>query len=316
MFQTQRARQLSPSFFLLSIALHAAGLLLLYLARFPAAPPRVRLFQSVLLAPRPERIAVAIPQPVPAPRRFIAPPPRAADPAPKLILPAPAPPPPPLPESRPLPKPVPISAPPLPPPISIGAFEEAKLLPPQTVRQPQPKSAGFVGVTGISSNPRPRSLLVTGGFGTAQPAVDAHAARTLAAASGFGDAQSAASPGPPPSAHVSSAGFGDVSAASTSRSARISAAIPDTVPAEILDKPRPAYTGEALRLNIEGEVLLEVVFEASGSLRVLRVIHGLGHGLDENAIAAARGIRFRPAQRGGSAVDSPAVVHITFQLAY
>jgi TonB family protein len=67
---------------------------------------------------------------------------------------------------------------------------------------------------------------------------------------------------------------------------------------------------------MEGEVLLEVLFAASGEARVLRTIRGLGHGLDENAIAAAREIQFRPAQRDGKATDSTAVVHIIFQLAF
>jgi TonB family protein len=87
-------------------------------------------------------------------------------------------------------------------------------------------------------------------------------------------------------------------------------------PVEILSKPRPAYTEEARRLQIEGEALVEVLFAASGEARVVRVMRGLGHGLDEAAVAAARGIRFRPAQREGGSVDSSAVVHIVFQLAY
>jgi hypothetical protein len=45
------------------------------------------------------------------------------------------------------------------------------------------------------------------------------------------------------------------------------------------------------------------------------VVRGLGHGLDENAVAAAQAIRFRPAARDGAAVDSTALVHIVFQLA-
>jgi TonB family protein len=113
---------------------------------------------------------------------------------------------------------------------------------------------------------------------------------------------------------VTTGHFGDAStAAATSRKAP-DAAISSA--AEILSKPRPAYTDEARRLRIEGEVLLEVLFAASGEVRVLRTIRGLGHGLDENAIAAARAIQFRPAQRGDAAVDSNAVVHIVFQLAY
>ena len=68
-------------------------------------------------------------------------------------------------------------------------------------------------------------------------------------------------------------------------------------------------------MGIEGEVLMEVAFEASGALRVQRIVRGLGHGLDENALAAALEIRFRPARRDGSPVDSTATVHIVFQLA-
>ena len=87
------------------------------------------------------------------------------------------------------------------------------------------------------------------------------------------------------------------------------------IAAQILEKPRPVYTEEARRLQIEGEVQLEVLFGASGEIHILRVIRGLGHGLDENAAHAARAIRFLPAKREGRAVDSTALVHIIFQLA-
>lgn len=91
---------------------------------------------------------------------------------------------------------------------------------------------------------------------------------------------------------------------------------PATTPVEITFKPNPIYTDEARNLKLEGEVLLEVSFSATGSLHVNRVVRGLGHGLDEAAIAAANKIRFKPALRSGQPVDSTAVVHVTFQLAY
>ncbi len=69
-------------------------------------------------------------------------------------------------------------------------------------------------------------------------------------------------------------------------------------------------------MSIEGEVLVEVVLEASGRVRIVRLVKGLGHGLDENAQASAREIRFRPALKQGVPADSTAVVHILFQLAY
>jgi hypothetical protein len=46
------------------------------------------------------------------------------------------------------------------------------------------------------------------------------------------------------------------------------------------------------------------------------VVRGLGHGLDEAAIAAANKMHFKPALRNGTPVDSTAIVHVVFQLAY
>jgi TonB family protein len=91
---------------------------------------------------------------------------------------------------------------------------------------------------------------------------------------------------------------------------------PATTPVEIIFKPQPVYTDEARSLKLEGEVLLEVMFGANGSLHVNRVVRGLGHGLDEAAVAAANKMRFKPAQRMGQPVDSTAIVHVLFQIAY
>jgi|SRR6516225_5417100 TonB family protein len=115
---------------------------------------------------------------------------------------------------------------------------------------------------------------------------------------------------------VRQAGFGDadVAAAQTVRP-KTAEATPHVVPAEILSKPTPAYTEEARRMRVEGEVLLEVVLEASGRVHVVRIVRGLGHGLDESAVRAAEQISFKPAMRDGQPSDSTAVLHIIFQLA-
>jgi TonB family protein len=91
---------------------------------------------------------------------------------------------------------------------------------------------------------------------------------------------------------------------------------PPTTPVEITYKPNPVYTDEARNLQMEGEVLLEVEFAANGQLHVNRVFRGLGHGLDEAAVAAANKMRFKPALRNGQPIDSTAIVHVVFQLAY
>lgn len=55
-----------------------------------------------------------------------------------------------------------------------------------------------------------------------------------------------------------------------------------TTPVDILEKPRPEYTAEGHSLKIEGDVVLEMVFLAGGSVQVNRVVSGLGHGLDRS----------------------------------
>ena len=90
---------------------------------------------------------------------------------------------------------------------------------------------------------------------------------------------------------------------------------PIQVPLEILSKPTPIYTDAARTLKIEGEVLLDVEFTAMGEIRVLKVVRGLGHGLDESATRAVQAMRFRPAQRNGEPVDIRMTVNIVFRLA-
>ncbi len=75
------------------------------------------------------------------------------------------------------------------------------------------------------------------------------------------------------------------------------------------------YTSEARQLKIQGDVVLRVTFTACGQVVVQGVVHGLGHGLDEEARRVAQQIRFRPATRNGQAVDMTTNITITFQLA-
>ena len=116
---------------------------------------------------------------------------------------------------------------------------------------------------------------------------------------------------------VQKSGFGDAQPVSLAqiRPKTADDSADKLVPAEVISKPTPAYTPEARNLRIEGEVVLEVVFEASGKLRIVRVVQGLGHGLDESAVNAAEQIRFKPAKRDGQPSDYTALVHIVFQLA-
>lgn len=84
---------------------------------------------------------------------------------------------------------------------------------------------------------------------------------------------------------------------------------------QVLSKPAVQYTAEARQLKVQGDVILRVTFTASGQVIINSVVHGLGHGLDEEARRVASQIRFRPATRNGQAVDLTTNITITFQLA-
>ena len=71
---------------------------------------------------------------------------------------------------------------------------------------------------------------------------------------------------------------------------------------------------DALRREIEGDVVLEVVVLADGAVGEIRVVRSLGHGLDAAAVAAMRQWRFHPAQRQGVAVDVVVEVAMEFRL--
>jgi TonB family protein len=85
-------------------------------------------------------------------------------------------------------------------------------------------------------------------------------------------------------------------------------------PVEITFKPKPDYTDEGRKQKVNGEVRLEVLFKSDGRVHVLRVLQGLGYGLDEQAVKAAEQIKFTPALHEGQPVDSTALVHIIFEL--
>lgn len=89
----------------------------------------------------------------------------------------------------------------------------------------------------------------------------------------------------------------------------------DSTTVQVIYHPKPEYTAEAKQLKIQGEVVLEVRFSADGQVHVIRVVQGLGHGLDQQAIRAAEQTRFKPATRDGKPVDITTYYRIDFQLA-
>ena len=65
-------------------------------------------------------------------------------------------------------------------------------------------------------------------------------------------------------------------------------------PPVLLHQVEPAYTPDAMKRRIEGDVELEAVIGVDGSVREVRISRGLDAGLDAEAIKAARGWLFKP----------------------
>jgi TonB family protein len=212
------------------------------------------------------------------------------------------------------------------PVVKTGAFNTtgSSATPTTNLRASQVQTGGFGDPNGIAAKNTsngPSNIAKVGSFdlpageGQGNGSGGAKGARGVVISAGFGNGEAASGGGGHGNGGVvRQTGF-DQAAAPTSVARQREVTQPNFTSAEVLSKPTPAYTAEARALKLEGEVLLEVVFSASGKIQVVRIVRGLGHGLDEAAIRAAEQIRFKPATRGGAPVDSTATLHIVFQLA-
>jgi len=199
---------------------------------------------------------------------------------------------------------------------------------PATVKAPVEKvqTGGFGEPNGLAGKGNPNkttninrlgSPALPGGDGYGNGTGGAKGIRGTVASTGFGNGVA----NPPVSGGgkrgtVQSGGFADASVADNTPKKKALASESPTTMVDILDKPRPQYTAEGRSLRLEGDVLLDLVFQADGTIQVNRVISGLGHGLDEAAVRAAQQMKFKPAKRDGQPVDFPARVRIEFRLAY
>jgi TonB family protein len=69
-------------------------------------------------------------------------------------------------------------------------------------------------------------------------------------------------------------------------------------------KPEPTYTEQARQNALAGSVILKLIFTADGSVTNIKVASGLPYGLEENAIEAAKKIKFIPAMKDGKLVST------------
>jgi protein TonB len=85
-------------------------------------------------------------------------------------------------------------------------------------------------------------------------------------------------------------------------------------PPRLLREVKARYSEDARTRGITGDILLEIVIKADGSVGDVKVLRGLGYGLNERAVSAVRNWRFAPARRLGSPVDVIVEVEVEFSL--
>jgi protein TonB len=79
--------------------------------------------------------------------------------------------------------------------------------------------------------------------------------------------------------------------------------------------PQPAFTEAARAAGVEGKVRVELTVDETGRVVDVRMLSGLGYGLDEAALAAARSATFEPALRCGKATRATFTISMRFTAA-
>jgi TonB family protein len=78
--------------------------------------------------------------------------------------------------------------------------------------------------------------------------------------------------------------------------------------------PDPEYTEQARQAKTQGTCILWMIVDDQGRPRDIRVVRGLGFGLDAKAIDAVRQWKFQPAMKDGHPVNVQISVEVGFKL--
>ena len=83
---------------------------------------------------------------------------------------------------------------------------------------------------------------------------------------------------------------------------------------EVIFKVEPEFSEEARKAKFMGVVTVNLIVDTKGLPQNVRVIRGVGMGLDEKALEAVRQYRFKPAMEGGKPAPVQVNVEVNFQI--
>jgi TonB family protein len=204
----------------------------------------------------------------------------------------------PVPVERVVKRPVPEPAPPKPPVPEVRPVERP-VEPPPPAAKPDPVPPVVAPVVSAPADPKEQPGVLTSG----NPASTSQGSGTgggsgVGAGTGIGEG--------------TGSGIGEGSGGGTGGGPfRPGSGI---TPPSIVQEIKPDYTDDARRRGITGDVVLEIVVRSDGRVGNVRLVQGLGGGLDQRAIDAVRQWRFAPAKRFGTPVDVLVEVAVEFRL--
>ena len=76
----------------------------------------------------------------------------------------------------------------------------------------------------------------------------------------------------------------------------------------------PEFAQEAMKAKTGGNVLVNLVVDQNGIPTNVRVVRGIGNGLDEKAVEAVSKYRFKPSMEHGQPVPVEINVEVKFQI--
>jgi protein TonB len=205
--------------------------------------------------------------------------------------------------------------------MSEGPKKPAKVEPAKVIEAPRAADAR-------AETPRPQAKAKVAPAAAAKSDAPPPPANAAAAAAGndalpdFG--LTLGNGGPGGMAIPQGAGAGPIAAAQPSATAKVlapKALAPKPADDACSDPPvkpkpksisQPAYTSSAREANVEGKVRVEVSVDADGHVTGVRLLAGLGYGLDEAALEAARRATFEPGTRCGKPVSATFTIAMRF----
>ena len=204
-----------------------------------------------------------------------------------------------------------------PAPRAVAQAVEIVEAPPAAAPEPPPPAPAEVAPVAAAATAPPKAKMAAAPAAkAAAPAPAAEAAPTGGEPLDLGFALAGGSGGL--AVAQGNGGKGGVAAARPATAPKVLTAPPrdaceePATKARPVEVPTPSFPDEARSAGVAGKVRVEVTVGETGRVEGARVLQGLGHGLDEAALAAARGARFEPGLRCGRPARTTFVFAIRF----